>query len=82
MPNHQILSGCYIAQAASQPWPQNALPLWNDTIDSDQAMAHLMDKAADPNVDPEVVATFSCIPNTQARIEKRHLGEYWAITQA
>ena len=62
--------------------PQGALTLWNDTINSDQALPHVMLKSAERDVPPEVVATFSGIPDTVARIEKRHLGEYWVITAA
>jgi hypothetical protein len=79
MPGHQIPPGCYIVKNGYPLPPQAVLTLWDDTIDSDQTTPHVMLKSAGRDVPPEVVATFSCIPNTVARIEKRHLGEYWVI---
>ena len=75
-----VPEGCYEAkQGRLPPWPEDALPLWNDDVDSDQAMRHVMSKAAKRYVLPEAVAEFSSIPGAVARIEKRHAGDYWVI---
>jgi hypothetical protein len=73
--------GCYCAKPGPQPWPDTALPLWNDDRLSDQGMAHLMeDKAAESWVSPDVVARFSGVPGATARIEKRgHSRDHWVI---
>jgi hypothetical protein len=78
MPN-PVPKGCYLARHGSTPWPQTALPLWNDDVDSPQVIPHLMDKAAEQDVPPEIVATFSGIAGATARIEKRHASDCWVI---
>jgi hypothetical protein len=82
MPIHQMPPRCYIVANGYPRPPQTALTLWNDTIDSDQTGPHVMLKSAERDVPPEVVATFSGIPNTVACIERRHLGEYWVIKRS
>jgi hypothetical protein len=81
MPN-PVPAGCYLAKLGSVPWPQTALPLWDDDVDSPQVIPHLMDKAADRNVSPEIVAAFSDIPGASARIEKPHAGDHWVIRRS
>jgi hypothetical protein len=73
--------GCYRAQPGPQPWPDTALPLWNDEVPSDQDMAHLMEgKAAERWVSPDVVVRFSGILGATAGIEKRgHSMDHWVI---
>jgi hypothetical protein len=73
--------GCYLAKPGSQPWPQTALPLWNDDVESVQTIPHLMDKAAEPDVAPGVVARFSEISDAVARIAPRGAGNCWVISR-
>jgi hypothetical protein len=41
-----------------------------------------MDKAAERDVLPAVVAAFSGISGASARIQKRHAGEVWVIRRS
>jgi hypothetical protein len=73
--------GCYLLKYGDHP-PKAALPLWNDDVNSDQIIPHLMDKAAERNVSPSVVAEFSEIAGAVARIDERRGGYCWVISRS